>query len=142
MQTYKQISEQIEIVNYSIKRAKEMDTSEVGKLEQDKDMLEMMLEAIPTSIDMNDPDETKVWLDRFIADKIRSMTLEQLAWFWTGYRFGYRDSYYRREWTNRLKRQGYHGFICHMDGGSMRTWKYIHDLWFNVTFLNIKPEVA
>lgn len=143
MQTYKEINQQIEIIDFGIKRTLAMDeyrSDEITNLEQDKAMLKRMIDAIPTSIDRDNPFECKIWLDKFIAEEVRSMTLHQLAWFWTGYRFGYRDSYYRREWTNRLGRHGYEHFIGHMDGESRTTWRKLHDLWYDVTYFNEKPK--
>ena len=142
MQTYESINHQIEIIDFGIKRTLSMDeyrSDEITNLEQDKAMLKRMIDAIPTSIDRNNPIECKIWIDRFIAEEVRSMTLHQLAWFWTGYRFGYRDSYYRREWTNRLGRHGYEHFLGHMDGESRDSWRKLHDLWYDVTYFNKKP---
>ncbi len=143
MQTHSDITKRLEILEYTIKRAEAQsgrhDSDEVFSLLRDKRMLEGMLDAIPTSIDMNHPDECKVYLGRYIAEYVRSFNLEQLAWFWSGYRFGYRDNYYRREWTNRLEKHGYAHFLGHMDGYSRKSWKYLHDIWFDVTYMNTKP---
>jgi hypothetical protein len=28
-----------------------------------------------------------------------------------------------------------------MDGYSRKSWKYLHDIWFDVTYMNTKPSV-
>jgi len=145
MQTHSDITKRLEILEYTIKRAEAQSgrhgSDEVLSLLRDQRMLEGMLEAIPTSIDMDNPDECEVWIGRYIADYVTSFNLEQLAWFWSGYRFGYRDNYYRREWTNRLEKHGYAHFLGHMDSYSRKSWKYLHDIWFDVTYMNTKPSV-